>query len=558
MIKLFGTTDTVYTTNGDVILQPLKAKVRCEDNGQYYLDLETGLEYVDVLTEGRIVAADTPAGVQPFRVANVQKTNVKITTRCPHVYYDSRNYLIPDTYIVNKGANAALDQLNNAAVGGAGSPFTTVSDVGVVTSYRCVRKSLNDAISEVVARWGGHLVREKWTIALRTTIGADNGVVVRYGKNIQTITSSEDWSEVATKILPTGKDGIKLNAVDPDADIYVTADQQYDIPYVKAVSFNQSLSRDDYDTDEDFTEALVADLYQQATEYLNTHQWPKVNYTVKTNLDAVTGLGDTVEVIDERLGLNLMTNVIAYEYDCILGKYTNIELGNFQQTITGLVETITKSVEKTVNNELTTATAVLNEELKAATAEILAGFENSYVIYEGNQILVVDALPKENAVNCIRINRAGIGFSTNGISGPFNSAWTIDGKMDMQQINVLNLTADLIHGNTLTLGGAFYPTPGEIRLYDAAGNLIGIIGQNGVKMLGGVGSSELGRPYVLMNNTVGFAGFDENDNKTYWADGDSFYMRKALAKEELTICDTMRFIKIDLTNNKGIGLVSAE
>ena len=170
----------------------------------------------------------------------------------------------------------------------------------------------------------------------------------------------------------------------------------------------------------------------------------------------------------------------------------------------------------------------------------------------------MNKLPKEAATHAIRINQEGIGFSDNGWDGDFNSAWTIEGVMDMQQIHVLNLTADLIHGNTLTLGGAFYPTPGEIRLYDADGNLIGIIGQGGVKMLGGVGTGETNRPYVLMNNVVGFAGFDEADNKTFWADRDEFHMKKAMAEEELTICEWMRFIKIQLTGNKGIGLVSAE
>ena len=34
----------------------------------------------------------------------------------------------------------------------------------------------------------------------------------------------------------------------------------------------------------------------------------------------LTDVGDTVEVIDERLGLNIQTNVIYFDYDCILEK----------------------------------------------------------------------------------------------------------------------------------------------------------------------------------------------------------------------------------------------
>ena len=559
MVKLFGITDTILTSNGDLIIQPIKAKVHCEDNGAYYLDLECGLEYVDVLTEGRIIAADVPGGTQAFRVGNVVKTNIKLSTRAYHVYYDAKNYLIVDSYVKNKGGNAALDQLNTAAVGGTGSPFTTVSDVTTVQNYRCVRKSLLEAFSEVTERWGGHLVRDNWTVALRTTIGADNGVTVRYRRNIQSINATENWDGVVTKLLPVGKDGILLNAIDPNASLYVESAQQYEMPYVKAVNFSQSLERGEEETEADYKARLVADLAYQAQQYVDQYCYPSVNYQVKANLERITGVGDTVQVIDERLGLNLTTNVISYEYDAVLGKYTNVELGNFRDTIDGLMGKINSSVQKTVNTEITTATAVMNEELKAATAEILAHFENSYVIYKGNEILVVDRLPPDpHEGNVMRINSGGIGFSTTGTEGTFTSAWLLDGTLDMQQINVLNLTADLIHGNTLTLGGAFYPTPGEIRLYDADGNLIGIIGQGGVKMLGGVGTGETNRPYVLMNNVVGFAGFDEADNKTFWADRDEFHMKKAMAEEELTICEWMRFIKIQLTGNKGIGLVSAE
>lgn len=56
----------------------------------------------------------------------------------------------------------------------------------------------------------------------------------------------------------------------------------------------------------------------------------------------------------------------------------------------------------------------------------------------------------ERAVNVIRINQAGIGFSQNGYQGPFNSAWLIDGTFDAQVINVVNLAATVIRTGYLT------------------------------------------------------------------------------------------------------------
>ena len=73
MIRVFSPTDTDFSSNGDVVLQPYKAKVHKEDNGDYYLELEAGIEYVDYLTANRIIVADTPQGAQAFRISNPQK-----------------------------------------------------------------------------------------------------------------------------------------------------------------------------------------------------------------------------------------------------------------------------------------------------------------------------------------------------------------------------------------------------------------------------------------------------------------------------------------------------
>ena len=180
---------------------------------------------------------------------------------------------------------------------------------------------------------------------------------------------------------------------------------------------------------------------------------------------------------------------------------------------------------------------------------------NSYVIYEGDKILVVDKLPKEDATNVIMINNGGIGFSQTGINGVFNSAWTIDGTLNMQAINVINLSANLIKGGTLKLG-ANDNESGILELYDESNNLIGEMTKSGLKMYGMDGS------YVLINNEVGFAGFDRNGNKIYWVSEDEFHMKKSVTEEEITLCNKLRFIPIVLTDgnnnivNDGIGLVS--
>ena len=552
MIKLFGTTDTDYSTNGDKILIPTRAVITKEDNGSFYLDLDVGLEYVDDFTQNRIVVAPTPQGNQPFRIGNVKKTKHKLTAQCNHIFYDSENLLIEDSYVVDKNCNDALDHLNNAT--SDTSPFTTISDVNTINSFRCVRNSLYEAIQVVLERWGGHLVRDNYQIGIRSSIGADNGVVVRYAKNLKDITCQEDWNNVITKILPVGKDGIMLD------DKYIVSDTQYSIPYTKTISFNQdNIDPENYTIDgeldeETYIEALKDDLRQKATEYLNINCVPKVNYTLDASLEKITDIGDTIEVIDERLGINIMTNLISYQYDCILGNYTQLQFGNFQPKLSNLMNTIAQTTEEAVNEANNNLAITLGAELTAATNSIWNVLGNSYVVYEGDKILVLDSLPKESATNVMMINAGGIAFSTTGINGTFNSAWLINGTMDMQNINVINLVADMIKGGTLKLGSQTNSS-GILELYNNSNTLIGKMDKDGLKMYGADGS------YVIMNDDVGFAGYDANGNLSFWADFDEFHMKKGVVEDEITLCNKMRFIPITITENNvvvndGIGLVA--
>ncbi len=207
MLKVFSANDTLFSSNGDIVINPKKAKVHKEDNGEFYLDLETDLSYIDYLVANNIIVAPTPQGEQAFRILNnIEKTKSKIKIKANHIFYDSKNYLIADSYVDTKNCNYALDHLNNAT--DTKSPFTTISDVNSIGSYRCVRTNLCDAIFKIIDRWGGHLVRNNWDIQIRKDIGQDNDVIVQYKKNLKSITCNENWNNVVTKLLPVGKDGI--------------------------------------------------------------------------------------------------------------------------------------------------------------------------------------------------------------------------------------------------------------------------------------------------------------------------------------------------------------
>ena len=198
---------------------------------------------------------------------------------------------------------------------------------------------------------------------------------------------------------------------------------------------------------------------------------------------------------------------------------------NFTNKLKNLTSSITANTNKEINSAVTNSVVPqIETRLQEAYDKIWNALGSSYCIYEDDQILVVDKLPKEEATNCIRINSEGIAFSKNGINGQFTSAWLIDGTLNMQNVNVINLVADMIKGGTLKLGseGA---GQGRIELYDSAKKLIGEMNQNGLTMYAKGGS------YLKINNEIGLAGFDKNGNKIYWVDGATFCTQKFIAKE---------------------------
>lgn len=468
MIKIYDAEEKLFNHNGIKILKPLKCNVFKEDNGDYYIELEDNIKNNEYYQSNRIIMCPTPfpEGEQAFRIANnIEKNQSKIKLKAKHIYFDTKNYVIKDNYIEDKDCNYALDYLNSNT--DTESPFTTSSDITTNNSYRCVRKSLEESISTIIDKWGGHLVRDNFNISVNSTIGKDRGVTLKYLKNIQTIKSEEIWDNVVTKILPVGKDGLLL------PEIYLELEEQlYNIPYTKVVSFNQEIEKLETESDDEYKERLIEDLRSQATSFLNVNKYPQVNYSLSAHLDKITDIGDTIYVEHPNLNIALTTNVISVTYDAISNKYKNIQFGNFKNSLKNLINDISKQTSQIAQNISNDTKTILNEELKKATSEIWNMMGDSFVIYDGDKILIVDTLPKEDATNVIMLNSGGIGFSQTGINGVFNSAWTIDGTLDMQSINIINLVADMIKGGTLKLGGENNKN-GVLEIYDVNSNLIG-------------------------------------------------------------------------------------
>lgn len=338
MVKIFDTTDTDFTSNGDIVIQPLKAKVHKEDNGDYYLDLEVGIEYAQYITSGKIAVVKTPQGEQGFRIRSTTKTQYKITAKCWHLYYDLYFNAFIYQYKIDyyKPISEILEDLTtwtNYYVYPELPDWTITTDsTESVFGASYVRCSFFDALMDLVSRTDSHIVRDNFNVLITPSIEQDNGFVIRYGNNLKEITKVESWDNVCTRCYPTGKEGVR-----PLMTPFVESAVQYDLAFCKNINFSQDdIKREYYQTQQAYINALQANLGVVAQEYVDSACYPEVSYSLKAYIDRVVDVGEIIQVKDATLDMDLLTRVTSYEYDCISGLYTDITFGNHVKTAKGL------------------------------------------------------------------------------------------------------------------------------------------------------------------------------------------------------------------------------
>ena len=559
-IRVYEATERFFNNNGIKTLHPLFALITKVDNGDYYIELEDVIENLDYYQKGLIVRVPTPWSDEPqgFRCDNPLIKNNRVTCKAWHLFYDSENYIINNAEATEKTCNEALNHYNDNT--DSLSPFIVSSDITTPLTTQAKKKSLYAVFNELLNVYGGHWVRDNFTFKIWSSIGQDRGVVLAYNKNITDIKVEENWDNVCTKILPyviVDEEEITLGESE---NAYLEGNDLYDIPYTKAVEFKYEGENPPTDK-----EGWRFWLEAEAKKYLDENKSPKVNYSVSAKIDNVSDVGDVIVVKHPKSKVDLNTveintYVISIKYDAISQKYKTIEFGNFTKQIKNITNEIVSSVNtdsdaKIANSsailktQIADSSALLKTKLSEATASINSVLSDSYVINNGSDILIVDRLPKEQAVYCLKINRAGIGFSSTGIYGTFTSAWTIDGTLNMEAINVINLTASLIKGGTLKLGGVNNAS-GTFELYDNSNRLMVLMDRTGLTVYATNGD------YVKLNAEEGFAGYNKNGTKIYWADGDVFRMKNAEVENEIKIAGKIKIVPVDNGENVGVGFVA--
>lgn len=365
MITVHDRAATVFTATGlgvldREIINPIVAE---ELGGGYTLTFQYPADApaASVLTLENIVACPVP-GIpmkQGFRIHEVDTALDGIfEVTAFHVFYDLAANLIADTFIVNKTAKQALDQILGAA--DTSHRFTaTSSDTASRASARIVRMPVVQALMDTgeentfASRWGGELTRDNWAIHHSTRRGKDGGVVIRDRKNLTGFESSIDFSTVVTRILPVGYDGLllpKLYVDSPKLSNYVTPRiRVMRYGHVKAIKDPDKPRDGELPLDQAHAElrrlALAEFSVKHADEPAATYKVSFVDlastceYADLAQLETVL-LGDTVTVRHSDLGVTLTARVVGYDYNPLRAAYVSVELGSVAAKFTNLTRQV--------------------------------------------------------------------------------------------------------------------------------------------------------------------------------------------------------------------------
>lgn len=502
---LFAPNATTFTTNGiGRLADAITCKVHEARNGEFELEMiypVTGAHFAEIKHSSIIVAKPSARrGNQPFRVCKITKPiNGRITVLAHHVSYQLSFIPVPPFSAQNL-TNALAGFKSNAA---EACPFTLSADFTSESSYAVpvptsIRSYLGGQRGSILDVYGGEWEWDNYNCVLHRARGQDNGYVIRYGKNLIDLKQEESIENTYTGIYPYWSSEETMVTL-PEKVIHAAIAANF--------PFQRTLVKDFSDKFQNAPTEAQLRSYTQSYITRNGIGVPNVNLSVDfVNLadteeyrelltTANIDLCDTVTVRFEKYGIDVKSKVIEIIWDVLKERYEKIEIGDKRSTLA-----------TTIEDSLETITTLATTEEVGRTVDRATGVLNSgkrgHVIInrnpEGwaNEILFLDNENIAQAVNVLRINMNGIGFSSTGYNGSFAQSWTLDGILSLGGVNNAYGELQILDPQGRVLCAV---TKDGYTVYDSDGStIIGQWSHSGISLKKGVIDFQWGA------NTVGF------------------------------------------------------
>lgn len=467
---LFRANATNFDTYGIGVLRECTfCEVTEERNGAYECQFKypvTGSLYKEIAKE-RLVKAkpnDTAAD-QVFRIYRVSTPiNGQITVYAQHISYDLSS--IAALQFVSESISPSLAMEHIFQNTATPHNFTCQTDYSTpkafsVTKPQSVRACLGGVAGSFLDLWGGEYEWDNFKVIHHQGRGRQTGVVIEYGKNLTALEHDDDNSSAYTDLLPyavlTAEDGTEVAVTLPEVLIPI-ADTTLVQRKTLIKDFTESFGTE--------TPVTIDGLRAYANNHLRNNPLGTAIPTLTVSFEPLwkqpeyaavlerVSLCDTVTIRHSVLGITAKAKVITTVYDTLAEKYVSITMGSAKANLLNNVTAAEAAVEE-VSTKVDKFPVLMNSAIKAATG-LITGQTGGYVVIhtaddtgQPYELLILDAPSVEEAVNVWRWNVGGLGFSSNGYNGPYETAITADGQIVANFITSGTLVANIIKAGVL-------------------------------------------------------------------------------------------------------------
>lgn len=450
---LYNPTETDFNHNGCGILGDCASCLVTEEaNGAFELSMQypmDGIHFEDIQSRSIIKAKpDQFREPQLFRVYNISKPSMNgiVNISAQHISYDLSG--IPVAPFTADSVAMALSGLKSNAV--VDCPFEFWTDKNTAGKFTVphpasIRSRLGGVQGSILDNYGGEYEFDNFTVKLHNNRGMDRGVSVRYGKNLTSLKQEENCQNIATGIYPYWQNQ-ETGAVVQLSEKIVNAPGEYDFEKIRTVDFTSYFQ--EQPTEEQLRSAT--ERYIQNNEVgvpivsldVSFAQLQKSEEYKHLQLLERVSLFDTLSVEFPALKVSARAKAVKIVYNVLLDRVESVTLGSVRANIADTIVEQQKQIEQAPTK------TDLQLAKEAATAWLTNGKGYEYKHRDENGMVIetfyLDAPDIDTAVNVLRIGQSGIGFSHNGVNGPYLTAWTIDGHFVADFITAGTLNAALV------------------------------------------------------------------------------------------------------------------
>lgn len=462
----------VLASNGEYILDDICLYIcSIEELASSYYDIEAVFlidkaEKYKYIVEESILKVKEQYGYEIFKICKVAKDINKIRVYGRQITIDSSlGCWLSDVRPTSLNGQASLDYMlhgtneyiNNKQYARDLELFSDITKIN--TAYfqdMNLYRALHDTEQSFKNRWGGEVKRRGYRININNRIGTNRGFQIRSNKNLLGFEVETNVDSVVTRIKPKGFNGITI-------DDYVDSSliNNYSRIYTKEIKYEDVKVKSE-DSNEGYNTLVEAqtELIRRAKDEFITNHIDEIQATYRISFLDLSKteeykdyailercyIGDTVNVYEEKLGININVRVNKIKYNILTQEVIEIELTNSDLSKYKVPSIID------IKNQLDlipSSDSILSEAKKNSTDLINSGLKDSYVIVRKNEILIMDTQDINTAKNVWRWNNGGLGFSSTGYYGEFGTAITRDGKIVADFINTGLLNANLIRAGII-------------------------------------------------------------------------------------------------------------